>query len=108
MRLFSYSVKEELLGGRSSSRSFFFFHFFFGFFGFFGFLGRFLLFFFHVSGRSSSRLSGGLGGVSGENNCGEGNGYENGNDAGQNFFHLYYLQKDLFNVFINAVSVPNQ
>src|SRR6185369_134282 len=94
MRLFVTQVKKKLLcsrSSRSSSRSFFFFHFFFGFLSFFGFFSRFFLFFFHVSSRSS-RLSSRLGSVSSENNGRERQCYEGGNDCGQNFFHLYYLQ----------------
>lgn len=97
MRLFTKQVKKRLLCSRSSRSSFFnffFFHFFFGFFGFFGFFSRF----FHVSSRSS-RLSSRLGSFSSENNGREGQCYEGGNDCGQNFFHLYYLQNKLVKMF---------
>jgi hypothetical protein len=88
---------------------------------FFLFLGRLLLVFFRLfllhfssrsssrsgSSRSSSRLSSRLGGISSEHNCGEGNSYEGGNDGGENFFHLYYLLRELFD-YVTADSVPNR
>jgi hypothetical protein len=105
MRPLLFNREEELLlsrsgrSSRSGSRSSFFFLgvSFFG--SFFLLLGRFG-FFLCISSRSSSgsrsgsRSSSRLGGISSENNCREGNGYEGGYDCGQNFFHLYYLQRE--------------
>src|SRR6185369_6985562 len=97
MRLFSAFAKSELLCSRSSfSRlSFFFLLCFFCFFCFFCFLSRLCFFLcFSSSSGSFSRSSSRLGSISSENYGGERNSYEGGNDCGQNFFHLYYLQRE--------------
>lgn len=115
MRLFSAFAKSELLCSRSSrssrSSGCFFFHalldnFLTAFFLLYGFLYFFLLGF-HFTGRGDSgRLSLNVRlHVSCEYYCGEGNGNEGGYDCGQNFFHLYYLQRNVFDLVI-ADGVP--
>jgi hypothetical protein len=109
MRLFRAFAKSELLCSRSGSRSscvFFLFNFFSCFFCFFCFLSR-LCFFLCISSRSSnvstSSRSSSFSSISSENNSREGNSYEGGYDCGQNFFHVYYLQKNVFDLFFADV-----
>jgi hypothetical protein len=67
------------------------------FLGFFGFLDRFfhfLLFNSRSSGAGSRSGGSRSGGISSKNNSREGEGYESGNDGGENFFHLNYLRGD--------------
>lgn len=118
MRLFSVFAKSELLcsrssrSSRSSSRSSYVFllSFFCSFFLGNFFLGR-LCFFLYFSSRSSyvstSSRSSRLSSISSENYGGERNSYEGGYDCGQNFFHLYYLQRDMF-VLLSAGGVPKK
>jgi len=100
MRLFCTYAKSELLSRSSSRSSFFFLHFnFLGFFCFFSFFSRLcfrLCFSSRSSGSGRSSRSSSFLSRSSECNSGERNSYEGGNDCGHNFFHLYYLQRDMF------------
>jgi len=104
MRLLLFNREEELLSGlcissRSGGISFSSSVFLSSFFLLLGFLSRFCISCCRSSGFSCcSRLGvsfcSRFCSISSKNNGGEGNGYEGGYDCGQNFFHLYYLQRE--------------
>lgn len=107
MRLFSAFAKNELLCSRSSRSSsrcscVFFLFYFFSFLCFFCFFSRLCFFFLYCRSSSVSRSSSRLGSISSENDGGEGNSYEGGYDCGQNFFHLYYLQRNVFDLLLQT------
>jgi len=112
MRLFTSFVKNELLCGRSSrssgvgSRSSNVF--LNSFLYFLGFLHNFFCRLCScISSRSGnfSRSSCGRSVVSSESYCGERNCYECGYECGHDFFHLYYLQRNVI-VQVIAGCVP--